>query len=81
MDEKRLKSQLDFILEIDKEISKFYKSNAPVNLVYDKKDVYTSQIIETLVRNDCKQISEVASKLIVIPKRKLSLMQKIKSKF
>ncbi len=68
-------------LEIDKEIARFYKSDAKVNLIYDKKDAYVSEMIDLIVKNDGKEISENAQKLVVIPKRKISLIQKIKSIF
>ncbi|MBQ3040015.1 MAG: glycosyltransferase family 2 protein [Clostridia bacterium] len=67
--------------EIDREIARFYKSDAKVNLIYDKKDAYVSEIIALIVKNDGKEISDSAQKLVVIPKRKISLIQKIKSVF
>ena len=68
-------------LEIDKELSKFYKSNAPINLIYDKNDLYVSEIVNQLVENEGKEISSSSQKLIVVPKRKIGLIQKIKSIF
>lgn len=71
----------DNFLEIDRELSKFYKSNGPVNLIYDKKDAYVSDIIDEIVKNEGKEISSSAQKLIVVPKRKISLIQKIAKLF
>lgn len=67
----------DNFLEIDRELRRIYKSNEPVNVIYNRRDEYVSRTIDYLVENEGKVIDSGARGIVIVPKRKIKAKHKI----
>lgn len=63
--------------DIDRELYRAYKAEGSINVIYNKKDAYTSKAIDYLVENEGLKINSSSNKLIVVPKRKIKAKHKL----
>lgn len=58
--------------DIDTELYRILKADGAVNVIYNQKDKYVADTISYLMENNGVVLSSGSSKLVVVPKRKIS---------
>ena len=67
----------DNFLDIDRELRRIYKSNEPINVIYNSRDDYVVRTINYLTENEGKVIDKSAKGIVIVPKRKIKAKHKI----
>ena len=63
--------------DIDRELYRILKTEGEVNVIYDHKDKYVAGTIDYLKENNGVVISGTSNKLVVVPKRKISVKTRL----